>query len=157
MPDGTLTFSVTLTNAAGNTGAAARATATLEQTPPSGYTVDADQSTYNATTAASAGFTFANAEVGATYAYTITSTGGGTPVSGNGIVASANENVTGINLSGLSDGRLAFRDVDRPVRQCGPDNHGHGDPRPGNSERLHDYLRPKQLRRDDRVLGGLHF
>ena len=97
-----------LTDAAGNTGAAATATATIEQTPPSGYTVSSDQSTYNAITASSAGFTFANAEVGATYAYTITSTGGGTPVSGSGIVGSANEDVTGINLSGLSDGTLSF-------------------------------------------------
>ena len=79
LPDGTLTFSVTLTDPAGNTGAAATATATLDQAAPSGYTITSDASTYNATTATSAGFTFANAEVGDTFAYTISSSGGGRP------------------------------------------------------------------------------
>ena len=78
LPDGTLTFSVTLTDAAGNVGAAATATATLDRTAPSGYTIAADQQTFNATSAASAGFTFANAEIGTTYSYTVTSDGGGT-------------------------------------------------------------------------------
>ena len=60
LPDGTLTFSVTLTDPAGNTGTAATATATLDQTAPSGYTITSDASTYNATTATSAGFSFAS-------------------------------------------------------------------------------------------------
>ena len=59
-----------MTDPAGNTGTAATATATLDKTAPSGYTITADASTYNATTAAAAGFTFANAEVGDTYDYT---------------------------------------------------------------------------------------
>ena len=108
LPDGTLTFSVTLTDPAGNTGAAATATATLDQTAPSGYTISSDTSTYNATTASSAGFTFANAEVGDTYAYTVSSSGGGTAVSGNGSVATATQDVTGINISSLPDGTLTF-------------------------------------------------
>ena len=108
MPDGTLSFSVKLTDPAGNTGAAVTATATLDQTPPSGYTITPDQSSYNSTTAASAGFTFANAEVGDTYSYTISSNAGGTPVTGTGTVTSATQDVTGINLSGLAAGTLSF-------------------------------------------------
>ena len=45
LADGTLTFSVTLTDAAGNVGTAATATATLDKTAPSGYTISADQAT----------------------------------------------------------------------------------------------------------------
>ena len=108
LPDGTLTFSVTLTDTAGNTGTAATATATLDQTAPSGYTITSDASTYNATTASSAGFTFANAEVGDTFAYTISSSGGGTAVPGSGSVTSATQDINGINISSLPDGTLTF-------------------------------------------------
>ena len=108
LPDGTLTFSVTLTDPAGNTGTAATATATLDQTAPSGYTISSDASTYNATTATSAGFTFADAEVGDTYAYTISSSGGGTALTGSGSVTSATQDVNGINISSLPDGTLTF-------------------------------------------------
>ena len=108
LPDGTLTFSVTLTSTTGSSGAAATATATLDQTAPSGYTISSDASTYNATTATSAGFTFADAEVGDTYAYTISSSAGGTAVTGSGSVTSATQNVTGISVSSLPDGTLTF-------------------------------------------------
>jgi cyclophilin family peptidyl-prolyl cis-trans isomerase len=109
LPNGTLNFSVTLTDAAGNIGSAATAaTATLTQTTPAGYTITADQSALNSTTATSAGFTFAGAEAGATYTYTISSGGGGTPVTGSGTVASATQDVTGINVSSLPDGTLTF-------------------------------------------------
>ena len=57
---------------------------------------------------ASAGFTFANAGVGDTYSYTVSSSAGGTPVTGSGTVTSATQDVTGINLSALSDGTLSF-------------------------------------------------
>ena len=108
LPDGTITYSVTLTDAAGNVGAVSIATAILDQTAPTGYTITADQSTLNATTATSAGFTFANAEVGTTYAYTISSSAGGTPVTGSGTVASATQDVTPIDVSSLPDGTLTF-------------------------------------------------
>ena len=67
LSDGTLTFNVTLTDAAGNAGPTATATATLDQTIPSGYSITADYSVINAAAATSAGFTFAGAEVGDTY------------------------------------------------------------------------------------------
>ena len=107
LPDGTLTFSVTLTNPVGNTGTAATATATSTR-PPSGYSITADPSTYNAATSSAAGFTFANAEVGDTYSYTISSTGGPAAVTASGTVTSATQDVTGINVSSLPDGTLTF-------------------------------------------------
>ncbi len=108
LSDGTLTFSVTLTDAAGNVGTAATATATLDTVAPTGYSITANQSLLNATTAASAGFTFAGAEVGDTYNYSISSSGGGTAVTGSGSVTSATENVTGINVSSLPSGTLTY-------------------------------------------------
>jgi large repetitive protein len=108
LPNGTLTFSVTLTDAAGNIGSAATSTETLNQTVPAGYTITPDKSALNSTTATSAGFTFAGAEVGATYDYAISSDGGGTPVTGSGTVTSATQDVTGINVSSLPNGTLTF-------------------------------------------------
>ena len=108
LPDGTLTFSVTLTDPAGNTGAAATATATLDQTAPSGYTISSDASTYNATTATAAGFTFANAEVGDTFAYTITSSGGTDGRHRQRRRDFGHSRRYGINLSSLPDGTLTF-------------------------------------------------
>ena len=43
LPDGTLDFSVTLTNADGNTGNAATTSTTLDKTAPGGYTITANQ------------------------------------------------------------------------------------------------------------------
>jgi hypothetical protein len=106
--DGTLTFKVTLTDAAGNTGIEVTTSATLDQTAPIGYTIEADDDTLNAAEAASTGFAFAGAELGTTYNYTVTSSGGGTPVSGSGLITSATQHVTGINVSALPDGTLAF-------------------------------------------------
>jgi cyclophilin family peptidyl-prolyl cis-trans isomerase len=108
LTDGTLTYSVILTDPAGNIGAAATATATLDKTAPADYTVSADDALLNATEAASAGFTFAGAEAGATYNYTVTSSGGGAPVTGSGTVSAADQPVTGINVSPLPDGTLTY-------------------------------------------------
>ena len=89
--------------------ASAVTTMTLEQgSVPSGYSITADQSAFNASTATAAGFTFASAEVGTTYAYTISSDAGGTPVTGSGTVTSATQDVTGIDVSSLPDGTLTF-------------------------------------------------
>ena len=42
LPEGTLTYSVTLTDPAGNAGTAVTATATLDKTAPTGYTITAN-------------------------------------------------------------------------------------------------------------------
>ena len=106
--DGTLTYSVTLTDTAGNTGSAVTATTTLDTTAPAGYSITADDSLIGASEAAATGFTFAGAEIGATYSYTVTSDGGAAEVTGSGTIASATEQVTGIDVSSLLDGTLTF-------------------------------------------------
>jgi hypothetical protein len=108
LSNGTLTYSVILTDAAGNAGAATTAVATLDRTAPSGYTITANDSSVNATEASSTSFTFAGAEVGATFSYSVSSSGGGTAVTGSGTVSSATQQVTGINVSTLSNGTLTY-------------------------------------------------
>lgn len=48
------------------------------------------------------------ASIGASYAYEITSSGGGTPVSGSGTVSAEAFDITGINLTGLNAGTLTL-------------------------------------------------
>ncbi|GLQ30236.1 hypothetical protein GCM10007876_07140 [Litoribrevibacter albus] len=106
--DGTLTLSVTVTDTAGNAATAVTDTATLDATSPSGHSVSFDDTTINNTEASSQSFTFAGGEVGAGYSYTISSSGGGTNVTGTGTLASATDQITGLDLSGLSDGTLTL-------------------------------------------------
>ena len=108
LSDGTLTLEVTLTDTSGNTATAVTDTATLDATAPDGHSVSFDKDTLNSADVGSTGFIFAGAEVGADYSYTISSAGGGTPVTGSGTIASAGEQVTGLDLSGLSDGALTL-------------------------------------------------
>ncbi|BDD12201.1 hypothetical protein FUAX_46330 (plasmid) [Fulvitalea axinellae] len=81
-------------------------TVTPDVTAPAGYLATIDQAYVNSTNQSAISFTFANAEPGSTYEYTITSDGGGTPVTNNGVIATATDQITGINLSGLGDGTL---------------------------------------------------
>ncbi|MBL6449373.1 gliding motility-associated C-terminal domain-containing protein [Fulvivirga sp. 29W222] len=106
--DGTITLTVTLTDSNGNTGSAATDTETKETVPPTGYSVVIDQSPINTTNQAAISFTFAGAEVGATYNYIFSSSGGGTNVTGSGIIATATDQITGIDLSGLGDGTITL-------------------------------------------------
>jgi len=106
--DGTVTLSVTLTDAADNTGAAATDTETKETVPPSGYSVTIDQSSINEGNETAASFTFAAAEVGTTYDYTFSSSGGGANVTGSGTVSTTTDQITGIDLSGLGDGTITL-------------------------------------------------
>jgi len=106
--DGTLSLAVTLTDTAGNSAIAETDTATLDATAPVSHSVSFDDGTLNSTESGSASFTFASAEVGADYSYTVSSSGGGTPVTGTGTVASATDQISGIDLSGLSDGTLTL-------------------------------------------------
>ncbi|QAX32155.1 beta strand repeat-containing protein [Leisingera sp. NJS204] len=106
--DGTLTLSVVLTDTAGNAGAAETATAAKDANAPSGYSVGFDQSAVNAANQSAAGFTFAGAEVGTSYAYTISSDGGGSDVTGSGTIATATDQIAGLDLAGLGDGTLTL-------------------------------------------------
>jgi hypothetical protein len=104
--DGSLTVSLTQTDTASNTGSAATNTAVKDTAAPSGYAVAFTTDPVDAGNQSATSFQMTGAEVGATYNYTISSSGGGTPVTGSGTIATAMQNMTGINVSGLSDGTL---------------------------------------------------
>lgn len=80
----------------------------VDTTPPDGYTVIIDQDLINESNQSAVSFSLADAEIGATYQYSFTSSGGGTPVSGSGTVSSASQQITGINLSGLGQGTITL-------------------------------------------------
>lgn len=73
---------------------------------PSGYSVTIDNDTVLAN--GSDTFTWAGAEVGSFYDYSFTSDGGGTPVTGFGEISTATDQITGIDLSGLTDGTITL-------------------------------------------------
>lgn len=106
LTDGTLTVSVTLTDTSGNAGAAATDTVVKDVTAPSGYAAAFTTSPVNDGNKSAAAFNITSAEVGAAYSYSITSSGGGTAVTGSGTVASATQSITGLDVSGLGDGTL---------------------------------------------------
>lgn len=81
---------------------------TGDNTPPSGYAVSFTTTPINDANFTAAAFTMTSAEIGATYNYTITSSGGGPLVNGSGTVTSSTQSVTGINLAGLADGTLTL-------------------------------------------------
>jgi len=107
LSDGTLTASVTLTDPVGNTGGAATDTVTKDVLGPIGYSVAFDQSALNAANT-TASFTFTGAEVGADYAYSISSSAGGTPLTGSGTITSGSQQISGVNASSLPDGTLTL-------------------------------------------------
>lgn len=77
-------------------------------TAPSGYAVSFTTDPIDITNQDAAAFQITGAEVGATFDYTISSSNGGTPVSGRGTVASATQDVEAIDLSSLPDGTLTL-------------------------------------------------
>ncbi len=106
--DGTYSLSITLTDSSGNAGAASVTTLLGDSTPPTGYTSAFTTTPISNANKTAAAFQFAGAEIGASYTYTITSSGGGTAVTGSGTIGSATESVTGLDLSGLNDGTLSL-------------------------------------------------
>ena len=102
------TIAVVVKDGTGNSPAATTSMNIETGVAPSGYTITADQSTLNSTTATAASFTLANAGVGDTYSYSISSSAGGTAVTGSGTVSSSTQDVTGINVSSLPVGTLTF-------------------------------------------------
>ncbi|MBE8719705.1 beta strand repeat-containing protein, partial [Sphingobacterium pedocola] len=80
----------------------------IDAVKPSGYSVLIDQDPIITTNQTAVSFTFAGAEVGATFNYSFSSSGGGTNVSGSGTVASATQQVAGIDLTGLAIGTITL-------------------------------------------------
>jgi hypothetical protein len=108
LPAGTLNVAVTISTAAGGTGVASQATAVLDGVPPTGYGVSFLAAAVNSVNQSSTGFQISGGEIGATYSFTISSSDGGTPVTGTGTVSADPEQITGLDLSGLGDGTLTI-------------------------------------------------
>lgn len=108
LPTGTLTLSVTITTAQGGTGAPRQATSVLDGVAPSGYGASFLPSVIALANQSSAGFQIIGGEIGASYSYAISSSGGGTPVTGTGTVGTDPQQITGLDLSGLGDGTLTL-------------------------------------------------
>ncbi|EPN8460490.1 Ig-like domain-containing protein [Vibrio cidicii] len=106
--DGTLTLSVIVTDSAGNSASAVTASSTLDTAAPAGHSVTFGDTLYSDAEKTAASFSFDNAEEGASYSYTISSSNGGSSVTGTGTVTSAGETVSGIDLSNLNDGTLTL-------------------------------------------------
>ncbi len=104
--DGTLTLSLTLTDTAGNIGAAVDDDVIKDSNVPSGYTVDINQLNINSSNVGGLSFVIGTGEIGATFAYSITD--GTSSLNGTGTINSSSEPVSDIDVSSLSDGNLVL-------------------------------------------------
>ncbi len=76
---------------------------------PSGYSISLDQTLIDASNEMATSFTFSGAEVGAAYDYSVTFAGGHSgEVTGTGSINTANQQITGIDVSSLGDGSLLY-------------------------------------------------
>ena len=75
-------------------------------TPPAGYSIAFNQDQINGTTIPEGVLQVSNAEIAASYFYTLTSEGGGQPISGSGTAKQPNFNLPVQNLAEVADGKL---------------------------------------------------
>jgi cyclophilin family peptidyl-prolyl cis-trans isomerase len=108
LSEGNITFSVTLIDAAGNTGSAVTTTATLDRTAPSGYSITVPSTDILASEATDTSFTFVDAELDAHYKCIVSSSGGFYSVTYEGTVTSADQTISGIDVSSLAPGVLTY-------------------------------------------------
>ncbi|MFC3415403.1 MBG domain-containing protein [Algoriphagus hitonicola] len=80
----------------------------IDTQKPSGYSVSIIPDRINGVNQNNFSFNLIDGEIGSDYSYLINSSGGGTLVTGNGTVSSANQLIDGINVSGLADGQLTL-------------------------------------------------
>jgi gliding motility-associated-like protein len=121
LPDGVITLRVTVSNVLGTEGPETTDTALKLTSLPSGYTVNIDQDPIDQTNENAISFTFTGAELNATYTYSFTSDGGGTPVNGTGTIVTPTDQITGINLSGLTNGTITLTASLSNTNGDGPD------------------------------------
>ncbi len=116
-PDGNETIEITpadgasIYDEAGNATLVGQTTgvkALNDEKPPSGQSVSFDDGRINNSEKSSVSFSIAGAEVGVDYSYTISSDGGGVDVTGSGTIATATDQISGIDVSSLNDGTLAL-------------------------------------------------
>lgn len=75
---------------------------------PSGYSAAIDQTNIDGNNDDALSFTYANAEPGSAYDYSITSSGGAGSVDGFGTIVTATDQLTGIDVTALPDGTLTL-------------------------------------------------
>lgn len=102
----TLATGVTRDVAANGNAAAGPLRRLYDGTAPAGYAIAFRTGQVDVTNVTNINLGISGAEATATYFYSITSSKGGTPVSGSAIAAGAAFEIPGINVSGLSDGQL---------------------------------------------------
>ncbi|MFA6348358.1 MAG: dockerin type I domain-containing protein [Candidatus Paceibacterota bacterium] len=79
----------------------------IDTTKPSGFTISIDQSIINSDNKKNLSFTFANAEIGTGYYYSINDNDPATPaITASDTIDSADQRIENINVSGLTDGEL---------------------------------------------------
>ncbi|MCL1059490.1 tandem-95 repeat protein [Shewanella gelidimarina] len=81
---------------------------TVDTAEPTGQSVALDQDPVFNDNQTAVSFQFTNSEVNSHYQYILTSSGGGTPTSGNGTLASTDESITAIDATSLQDGTLTL-------------------------------------------------
>ncbi|MBP2295727.1 beta strand repeat-containing protein [Azospirillum rugosum] len=102
--NGANAVSVTARDAAGNSSAPATQTLVLDTTAPTA-TVRFEDDSIDALEQRNGSFVITDGEAGVTYAWTLTSSGGG-QVTGSGQLGAGTTRVGGLDLSGLGDGTL---------------------------------------------------
>ncbi|WP_449229282.1 Ig-like domain-containing protein [Azospirillum argentinense] len=105
-PNGPNAVSATATDASGNVSAPGTRSLVVDTTPPTA-TVLFDDDSIDAIEQSSTAFTISGGEAGATFAWTITSVGGG-QVTGSGVMSGPTAQVDGLDLSSLGDGTLTL-------------------------------------------------
>jgi len=106
--EGDVIVVVSATDIAGNTDSNSITDLTLDFTAPIEYGITIYQEVINIGNETALSFTFSVAEVGTTYNYSIDSSGGGITVADTGIINTATDQITNINVSGLNDGILTL-------------------------------------------------
>ncbi|WP_420387538.1 Calx-beta domain-containing protein [Roseivirga sp.] len=109
------TFIISMNNLASTSlviDISAEATVTIlnddDNTAPSGYAVEFDDVLIGGGEASISSFTFAGAEIGTTYNYTVSSGSGGADITGSGAITMSTQQVVLADLSGLEDGILTL-------------------------------------------------
>ncbi|WP_157822086.1 PKD domain-containing protein, partial [Salegentibacter salinarum] len=115
LADGSITLSVSLTDAIGNAGSVVTDITSKDTSVPTGYTVELNllgESMINSVNVEEVKFSASGLETGSTLYYSFASDGGGSTVSGTETITSATENFdnsgVGYDLSGLADGTITL-------------------------------------------------
>src|SRR5690606_1882992 len=109
LPDATITLTVTMRNLLGGAiGVPSFDTATKTSAATSVYTVSIDQDLITLGHICVVRFMCDNVAGSPTYEHDFSSSGGGTPVDGNGTINEPDQQIGGIDLNGLEDGEVTL-------------------------------------------------